>query len=527
MGFYSGYLFLLVWVSCTLANNCSIPPLVLKIENNTLSGDGIALNRGISCSIGGEVEGLRLDFARNNTNFRNYLDCASAGSTANISQCVGASGGVYNLNTSSTFRAVTNNAWNVTSIDPSPNGAHIIRGYDTATFGPSVSIPNFPFEIWSDPTSANRSSLGFGINSSVITSFLSTGAAPSGEIGLFYGSRSVDHPSDGELVIGGYNPSRVNGSFTNFTMITSLGQPCALQVYIKDVVVSNINGSQSSVMPISGSRIPACVNPVENGFQFTPEMFTAWANATQKPKNPPSDGSKNYTDQTYPLANEKYINDMTIILDGGYSVTIPHYELVSFERGNNARGIYDIVNTSRIASAVTSNGGRFTFPILGGVFLSQNYLKVDYANRVFSLAHAVTDVSLSNTSIASTCVQNNAPPVSPSPIPITPTPSPSSTPTPAQKTLAPGPTVGIAIGSAAFAALLIAAGYFLWRKFKNGPQIVASSPSNFPLFPSRSSVGGGTTATGESMVDTNRRWPSMRRGTRGNGIAELPSPGGG
>ncbi|KAF4634073.1 hypothetical protein G7Y89_g4042 [Cudoniella acicularis] len=489
-------------ISSVAANNCSIPPLVLKIENNTLSGDGIALNRGIACSVGGEVEGLRLDFSRNNTSFRNSLDCASAGSTSNISQCIGASGGVYDLTASSTFHAVTNNAWNVSSIDPSANGAHIIRGYDTAIFGPNVTISNFPFETWSDPTSANRSALGFGIDSSVVSSFLGSGSAPSPEFGLFYGSRSVAYPTDGELVIGGYNPSRVNGSFTNFTMQSYLDQPCALQVLLKDVVVSNANGSTTSIMPEAGTRVPACINPVENGFQFTPDMFNAWATATQHPSNPPSDGSANFTSQAYPLANEKYMNDLTITLEGGYTIVIPHYELVAPLRGNDARGVYAVVNSSRLESAVTSNGGRFDFPLLGGVFLSQNYLRVDYPNNVFSLAPANTN-DPGNNSFVSTC-RNSVAFVQPSVILVTPTSSPSSNATStraASSGLSAGPITGIAVGSIAVIAFAISAIYFLWGRKKQQRPVISElgTSANFPLF------GEMPSTAGTSFVDTRSR----------------------
>ncbi|KAF8848779.1 acid protease, partial [Acephala macrosclerotiorum] len=345
---------------------------------------------------------LRLDFTRNNTGIRNSLDC-STGSQSTISQCIGASGGVFILNASSSFDAATSDSWNVTSIDAAPNGAHITYGYDTVTFGLNDTIPSFPFDVWSDTTSANRSSLGLGRNSSVLSSLMGAGVIPSPEFGLYYGSRSMNNPSDGELVIGGYNSNRVNGTFANFSMATSyLDQPCPLQVLLKDVRVTTSNGSSSSLMVDGEARVPACINPVENGFQFTPAMYKVWAGLTQHPSNPPSDGSHNYTQQTYPLSSEPLMNELIIQLEGGYQVNIPHYELVSYERGNDAQGLYAVINSSRIQSAVTDNGGRFTFPILGGVFLSQNYLNVDYNRNVFGLAQAITLIPSNNT-VTSTC----------------------------------------------------------------------------------------------------------------------------
>ena len=221
-------------------------------------------------------------------------------------------------------------------------------------------------------------------------------------------------------------------------------------------------------MPDSDARVPACINPVENAFQFTKNMYNAWATLTQHPTNPPLDGSKNFSDQTYPLESEKYMDELTIVLEGGYEVVIPHYELVSFERGNNAQGLYDVVNTSRVMAAVTV-GNVFNFPLLGGVFLSQNYLRVDYARKVFSLARAVQGpMDQSATKIVSTCVQPNI---------SAPTPQPSSTSNPRTSKLSGGAIAGAVIGSVCGAILLGLLGFFLWWKLhKQNPEQAPPPP---------------------------------------------------
>ncbi|CZR56002.1 uncharacterized protein PAC_05890 [Phialocephala subalpina] len=518
--------------SVTRANDCTIPPLVLAIKNNTLSGDGIALNRGIAAKFGDgkQIEGLRLDFTRNNTGLRNSLDC-STGSQSTISQCIGASGGVFIINASTSFNAATSDSWNVTSIDASPNGAHITYGYDTVTFGPNDTIPSFPFDVWSDTTSANRSSLGMGRNSSVLSSLLGAGVIPSPEFGLYYGSRSMNNPSDGELVIGGYNSNRVNGTFANFSMATSyLDQPCPLQVLLKDVRVTTSNGSSSSLMADGEARVPACINPVENGFQFTPAMYKVWAGLTQHPSNPPSDGSHNYTQQTYPLSSEPLMNELIIQLEGWYQVTIPHYELVSFERGNDAQGLYAVINSSRIQSAVTDTGGRFTYPVLGGVFLSQNYLNVDYNRNVFGLAHAITSIP-SNDTVTSTCSGGTQE------IELPPSPSTNSTPSASPSsgsTLSTGAIVGVAIGSAAGLILLVAAavGLFFYRKNRRTlPFATRNSDGDTTahLSPDMSMTGSASVGTRtHSAPDASQSDSAFRQGHQQpqEVTAELPSPSG-
>lgn len=396
----------------------------------------------------------------------------------------------------------------MTSIDSSPNGAHVIRGYDLASFGPSVSVPGFPLEIWSDSTSSNRSSLGLGINSSVISSLVRANVAPSPELGLFYGSRSIQYPSNGEMVIGGYNSGLVNGTFSNFSLGSSyLDQPCPLQVLLKDVVVTTSNGTRTSIMPDPGARVPACVNPVENAFQFTPAMYKVWAGLTQHPSNPPPDGSKNFTDQTYPLANEALIDELIITLEGGYKVTIPHFELVTLERGVNAQGLYDVINSSRIQAAVTSNGGRFNFPVLGGVFLSQNYLKVDYSHKIFSLAHAFIG-NIESSTVVSTCVENDIQLVQPSQPPQSPNSnsnSSSSLTSLPDGSLGTGAIAGIVVGSVIGFLLVIALLFFLWRR----SQSKGSSATTLAHNPSAPAWG------------VPRRWTELGDNKE---IAELPSP---
>jgi hypothetical protein len=396
--------------------------------------------------------GLRLNFNKNNTGLRNSLDCDGGNTTAKVSQCRGASGGVFNIEGSKTFTAVTNQDWKVPAPDVIGSGIHIVRGYDKAIFRSNVTDSQFPLEIWSNLTATNRSALGLGIRSSVLSSLLDVGVIPSTEIGLYFGSRSVERPDNGELVIGGYNPDRVAGKFKDFPVGANygVGEPCPLQVLLKDVLVTNDNGVSQSIMSDSGSRVPACINPAENSFTFTKAMYNSWANVTQKPSNPPLDGSKNYTDQTYPLNSEPYMKELVIVLEGDYRITIPHYELVTPERGNNAQGLYEITNSSRLASAVTI-GDAFTYPVLGGVFLSQNYLRVDYNRKIFSLAPAVTTpLGDGQSTIVSTC---NAPPPS---IPVAP----------GSKKLGAGAIAGIVVGSIAVVAIVASLVAFFFLKGK-------------------------------------------------------------
>lgn len=315
--------------------------------------------------------------------------------------------------------------------------------------------------MWSQADSSNRSELPLGVSSSWLTKLEEADAIPETTLGLYYGSRSMNRPQDGELVIGGYNQARINGPFHNFSlgMNYHLKEPCPLQVLLTNVIVRDAKGRNSSLIPDTGNRVPACINPAENAFLFTKSMYATWAKVTHHPSNPPADGSQNFSSQTYPRDAQQYILDLIVVLDGDYEVVIPHHELISLERGNNAQGLYDVVNSSRIQAAVqsTGDGDVFDFPILGGVFLSQQYLLVDYINKRFGLAPAVVDRDVAVASqIISTCADNST---------LTKIPSLASAPSShGQHKLSAGAIACLVIGIIIAKALLIALVIYLYRR---------------------------------------------------------------
>lgn len=92
---------------------------------------------------------------------------------------------------------------------------------------------------------------------------------------------------------------------------------------------------------------------------------------------------------TYPLSSEPLFGNLTITLANGYETVIPHHELVSQVRGTDKIGAYAVIDTSHITTSLGSKQNNST-PTLGGVYLSQNYLFVDYKHKFFGLAPAIT-----------------------------------------------------------------------------------------------------------------------------------------
>ena len=160
--------------------------------------------------------------------------------------------------------------------------------------------------------------------------------------------------------------------------------PCPLQVRIKGVLLNQPNGTSISISGDVRGTVAACIDPLQNQFTFSEAMYNKWAVATQHNSSFP------YSDQTYPPDKAPFIGSLTITLDNNYRTEIPNYELLSRERGSDPLGRYSIVS-DRLMAAVGKGPTDFgpDIPILGGVFLSQNYLTVDYANNVFALAPAV------------------------------------------------------------------------------------------------------------------------------------------
>ena len=111
---------------------------------------------------------------------------------------------------------------------------------------------------------------------------------------------------------------------------------------------------------------------------FTNNMYNIWAAATNHPPN--------LDQQLYPLTSASLLGSLTITLDNGYMTNIPQYELVSQQRGTDLQGKYSVLNESMLMTAIATTETEELIPTLGGVFLSQNYLFVDYDSNVFGLS---------------------------------------------------------------------------------------------------------------------------------------------
>jgi hypothetical protein len=181
--------------------NCTIKPLVWPIHNQSFvdtNGEIVAVNRGLSVTFpGNNPLSLRLTFAWNDTRLRSAADCAYGNSTY-FNYCEGASGSVLWPN-STGFTQINSQGDGLT--DPPPiDTNNVVYGEVEASFFGNTSLP-IPIEIYSKDfgfATPYKSFLALGPKSAVLQRLLDGQLIPSKVIGLFFGSRSVSNPTNGE-----------------------------------------------------------------------------------------------------------------------------------------------------------------------------------------------------------------------------------------------------------------------------------------------------------------------------------------
>ena len=261
------------------------------------------------------------------------------------------------------------------------------------------------------------------------------------------------NPLDGLLVIGGYDKSRIAGQFTNFSMDDwSVQQSCPLKVKIKTILYTERGSSSNTLFSANVSAesdddkyLPACLEPFQERFTFPQAVAASFGNATG--------WSRAYGKFTYPL-NRRPSGDLTIILDNDYSTTIPNSALFTPKRGSDPYGHYVVTNSSIIETGVTYNleddPGDIQ-PLLGGMWLTQNYLLVDYAHKQFQLARAA---------------QATVTPIDIVPICSTESESANTHDEKADKTNKSGDIAGSVVGSVIGSAIICGIVFLMFRKHR-------------------------------------------------------------
>lgn len=116
-------------------------PLLLPIQNNTVTEDGASSARGIQIGIGNPQQVLSLlpAVADHDLFIFNAADCADA--TNNT--CVAQKGGVYAPKKSTSYVLTTEAQWNGTKDNQLDQGSYIYFN-DELRYGPTGDSPGFP-----------------------------------------------------------------------------------------------------------------------------------------------------------------------------------------------------------------------------------------------------------------------------------------------------------------------------------------------------------------------------------------------
>ncbi|KAK1056199.1 hypothetical protein LTR74_015110 [Friedmanniomyces endolithicus] len=425
----------LLCVSWTLpvAAQCEIPPLALAWTNTTVTSDGLGVTRGIEMGIGtpNQIFALRPYTALNNTRVNNVADCDS---TSNDT-CVGGEGGVFNSQSSPSYSVSIKGNWNGSQIDTEDSTGSYVYFNDRVSFQSAASVYGFPVVMDSEPQGGSFSGLPIGTNSSFLRAAVHGGVAPSQVVGLWAGSRSLT-PVDGLMVLGGYDAARVNGNFTSFPVAdASAALPCPLQV--------NITGLYFAGQSLLGDSqaMTACIEPYVQRFVFTPAVAQTFAQITAQ--NASLYKGMDYNASSTPPGN------LTITLSNGYTTNITNDELFTLRRGSDQYGRYAITNNTVVEAGISDNRAKSPAsqtPTLGGLFLTFNYLVMDYENDEFRLAPAVASDAQTGSSLTTVCTPTAPPSAIPSPTPAPP---------PANHTAAiAGGVVGGVVGLALIAAAI-------------------------------------------------------------------------
>lgn len=261
------------------------------------------------------------------------------------------------------------------------------RGWDNVDLGPRT-LYSFPFSIIENSSFPfGTGMIGLASDSVFLKASVAAGLSPSRTWGFDFGRTGLELQEDGELVIGGYNPAKASyRDFTNYTIFPDKTKPCPLQVNVQSMKwgETDLMAGQDPFM--------ACLEPAYWTMILPLTVQQNWNRSMI------NDHGYNFWKETWEYFYYNNTNtsafpqgDLEITLNKGFSVKIPRDEL--FEQAqliNATRGGWDPIDGSiqvKHGTAGFPPGVDPKLPFLGGPFLSQVYLAVDYENNVFSIAH--------------------------------------------------------------------------------------------------------------------------------------------
>jgi hypothetical protein len=300
-------------------------------------------------------------------------------------KCEALRGGFFNENSSTTWTGSELAAYNDTRSNPTwehfnaPGFTKV--GYDKINFpnlSPPVALYGAGIALNQYGNNSNAGMIGLGKDSVFLSDAVRQGRAGSASWSLDSGSNSQVKPRNGELVVGGYNAGRTDGSFSWSNVSNMAGdRPCPLRTKITSMSIRLSNGRDTPIKS-SAEVVEACIEPYDNLFRFTPGMLLNWKQITGFNETlstvyaNEAASNLSFTELGLPYDSSK-VGDwaLSITLDNGYTTTLPSYELqrplLGFDNLGNQKAVAGITNL-QILNVPTGTG---EVPTLGKIFLSR------------------------------------------------------------------------------------------------------------------------------------------------------------
>jgi hypothetical protein len=286
--------------------------------------------------------------------------------------CIGLYGGVFDFEKSKTFLQVAEGQWNGT-IEANPNQLSFVHFNDLLTFG-NASMYGYP-AIYDEPGYGGQGVMPLGSSSDFLRTAVETNSTPSTVFGIWPGSRSIDHPVDGSLVIGGYDTTRINGTLTTFDSQAD----CEMCVIITGLSYQD-DTATTSLFSNASESLQVNLNPSQRVLYVPQGVWDNFKTATNGYYNA---SYLSYASTAVPTGN------VTVTLQNGYKTVIPAEELFYYPRGYNDEGQYDIVdNTYQISTLINATNDGYVLD-WGIPYMTMNYIIADFKRSQFQMAPAI------------------------------------------------------------------------------------------------------------------------------------------
>jgi len=286
--------------------------------------------------------------------------------------CIGLYGGVFDSGKSKTFLQVAQGQWNGT-VEANPNQLSFVHFNDLLTFG-NASVYGYP-AIYDEPGYGGQGVMPLGSSSDFLRTAVETNSTPSTVFGIWPGSRSIDHPVDGSLVIGGYDTTRINGTLTTFDSQAD----CEMCVIITGLSYQD-DTATTSLFSNASESLQVNLNPSERVLYVPQGVWDNFKTATSGYYNA---SYLSYASTAVPTGN------VTVTLQNGYKTVIPAEELFYYPRGYNDEGQYDVIdNTYQISTIINTTNDGYVLD-WGIPYMTMNYIIADFKRSQFQMAPAI------------------------------------------------------------------------------------------------------------------------------------------